>query len=648
MFWINFLHMLWAILGLGFLIFIHELGHYWMARRVGMRVDTFAIGFGKPIYSWVRDGVKWQIGWLPFGGYVKIAGTETDGNVDPYQVSDGFYGKGPWNRIKVALAGPVVNLVFALLVFTILWAAGGREKPFAENTAKLGWVDPHSQLYAKGIRPGDEITAYDSKEFGGAKDHLYATLVDDGEVTIKGFKNNYNTQQKEAFELSLKPYVPAHALDNSRKSLGVMAPANYLIYMPSQDALVGLQDAPLTKSGIQEGDRIVWVDGELIFSTAQLINVLNDGRALLTIKRQGDVLLARVPRVEAQELKFSAEFKDELMDWQFEADLRGKKLPKLFVLPYNLTNDCLVESKLDLIDADKQQDVFGDTPFSKLESALVPGDRIIAIDGQPVDKAYELLALLQKRVVNIIVQREPKAIQKIAASQADEDFDQSLDVKSIQSIAQTIGSGQELRQASSLVLLKPVEPKKEKDLVRSQSNQLASAKETEKWLQSIEDKDKRAQLQRLLDQQKNKLSIGIVPADRKVNFNPQPLQMFGQVLDEILYTLQALFSGGLSPKWLSGPVGIIQVVQNTWTVGAKEALFWMGAISLNLGMLNLLPIPVLDGGTIVLTFAELVTGRRLKPKTLEKIVLPFAILLIGFFIFVTYHDIARIFSGLGR
>ncbi len=63
---INLIYILLAILGLSFLIFIHELGHYWMARRVGMRVETFAIGFGKPIYSWVRDGVKWQVGWLLF------------------------------------------------------------------------------------------------------------------------------------------------------------------------------------------------------------------------------------------------------------------------------------------------------------------------------------------------------------------------------------------------------------------------------------------------------------------------------------------------------------------------------------------------------------------------------------------------------
>ena len=70
-----------------------------------------------------------------------------------------------------------------------------------------------------------------------------------------------------------------------------------------------------------------------------------------------------------------------------------------------------------------------------------------------------------------------------------------------------------------------------------------------------------------------------------------------------------------------------------------------GGGDLNLAILNLLPIPVLDGGTILMTLIEVVTGRKIHPKTLEKIIVPFAILLIAFFIFITYHDLSRIFGG---
>src|SRR3989344_8333015 len=104
-----------GILGLGFLVFIHELGHYWMARRQGMRVEAFAIGFGKPLYTWEHKGVKWHICCLPFGGYVKIAGMQKEKGLEPYEIEDGFFGKPPWQRIQVALAGPLVNIAFAVV-----------------------------------------------------------------------------------------------------------------------------------------------------------------------------------------------------------------------------------------------------------------------------------------------------------------------------------------------------------------------------------------------------------------------------------------------------------------------------------------------------------------------------------------------------
>jgi regulator of sigma E protease len=100
----------------------------------------------------------------------------------------------------------------------------------------------------------------------------------------------------------------------------------------------------------------------------------------------------------------------------------------------------------------------------------------------------------------------------------------------------------------------------------------------------------------------------------------------------------------LNPKYMSGPVGIVHVVHQSWMVGVKEALFWMGIISLNLGIVNLLPIPVLDGGHIMFSLLEMVRKRPLRSKTMERLVLPFIGLLIAFFIYITYQDIARLFS----
>ena len=218
-----------AILGLGFLVFIHELGHYFVAKKTKMTIEVFSIGFGKPIYSWMRGDIKWQIGSLPFGGYVKIKGMQTEDGQDPHDISDGFFGKKPIDRIKVAIMGPVVNIVFALLAFSLLYFMGGRSKPFAEFNNKIGWVDESSELYKKGVRPGDEIVEYGGKTFTGVKDLLYSGLTSEENAEIKGFKVDYYTGEKTPFSYTLNKY--SHPLQSRQglTTIGVLAPSNYLI-----------------------------------------------------------------------------------------------------------------------------------------------------------------------------------------------------------------------------------------------------------------------------------------------------------------------------------------------------------------------------------------------------------------------------------
>ena len=102
--------------------------------------------------------------------------------------------------------------------------------------------------------------------------------------------------------------------------------------------------------------------------------------------------------------------------------------------------------------------------------------------------------------------------------------------------------------------------------------------------------------------------------DERVQYNPNPIVLFDKVFEEIWHTLKALFTGALNPKWMSGPIGIVQVVHDNSMVSIKEALFWLGAISLNLGVLNLLPLPVLDGGTICFSLYEIITEGSLKQR----------------------------------
>ncbi len=648
----SILYIIFAILALSFLIFIHELGHYFMARRVGMKVETFAIGFGKPIFSWEHDGVKWQIGWILFGGYVKIAGQDLDKDKDPYSVPDSFFSKPPLDRIKVAVMGPLVNLVFALLVFTLLWVDGGRQKNFSEYTSKIGWVDPKSELFAHGIRPGDEIASYDNKSYQSSKDHLYAPMMGSKSIQVKGEKITYDSKQKIPFEYSVKTYSHPAAFEKDILTAGIIQPANYILYekLPGGKENLLPEGSPLQGSGIQYNDRIFWVDGEIIFSSLQLNNMLNDDRVLLTIERGGKHFLARAPRVPIKELKLDQQVKDELTDWQYAAQLDNLKFQDLYVLPYNLTNQAVVENQIKFIDKDKEEEAFPKFPFSNLETPLQPGDKIVAIHNSLINNSPELLSQIQNNIVNVIVQRDPEGEKRISWQEADRSFDQHINWRDLQEIANSIGTPNPIHSAGNFVLLSPIVPKTRSQIFLSPEKQawlMAEMINEKKEVEAIEDPDTRAHAMNLLAAREKELMLGLPGVqDRKVDYNPLPTDTFVSVFDEIWRTLTALVTGSLNPKWISGPIGIVQVVHDSWMVSLRDALFWIGAISLNLGVLNLLPIPVLDGGTILMSFIEMITGRKISPKLLEKLILPFAILLIGLFLYLTFNDVSRIFSQL--
>lgn len=631
-----------SLVALSFLIFIHELGHYLMAKKVGMKVETFSIGFGKPIVSWVRDGVTWQIGWLFFGGFVKIAGQEMDGEKNPYEVENGFFGKSPWDRIKVAFAGPFMNLILALILFAFLWFLGGREKNFSEFTPKIGWVDPKSELYQQGVRPGDEIVAYNDISYQSAKDHLIQPMTASENLNIVINKVDYPTKNKVEKTFSVKVYNRPDTLEPGLLTGGILQPASYVIFkgpLPN--------GSPLADSGIEEGDRVIWVDGHIIFSQQELNKIINDDRILMTIERNGEKILRRVPRIQVEELKLNPTYREEIVDWQYEAGLNQIKTRNLYTIPYDLNQKGETEEILDFIDKDKKEEAFPENLFSDIEEPLITGDRIIAINGKKVEKPWQLLELLQERKVNIIVQRDPGLLKSIPWQGSDDSFQDEVDWKDLNKIAATIGTEKPLSPIGNLYLLKTVTPKRLLDLKmpeEAKAMQAVAISEKKKMIEEIQDPEKRAFALNLLENQTNQLVLGLPIVDRKITYNPNPFQMFRSTLEEIGHTLSSLFTGTLNPKWMSGPVGIIHMVHDQSFVSLKESLYWIGLISLNLGILNLLPIPVLDGGTILFSFYELITGKRIQPKTLEKLIIPFAILLIGFFIYLTYNDLMRIFS----
>ncbi len=627
-------YVLLSILALGFLIFIHELGHYYAARWMGMKVDAFGIGFGKAIYSWTRDGVEWRLNWLPFGGYVKIAGMELSKDEDPDKVPGGFYSKTPLQRIFVSFAGPFVNLAFALLVFTVIWMAGGREKPFSQLTNVVGWVDPKSELFAEGVRPGDEVLSYNGHAFRGVADHMTGPMMAGDSLTVEGISQKGG----KPFEFTIKPYPHPAALQQGLMTSGILQPASFVI--------TGDLSSKVGPGGIQKGDRIVWINGEKIYSMYQLRGALNSDRVLLTVKRGDKLLQRRVPRVSVNELLLNTETREELTDWQFDAKLSGKKLRTLTFLPYNLDHDGIIEGRIPVVDQELEVEFFPKVVAGATDEPLQAGDRIVAISGSKIANSSELFSKLQTQMANVIVKRGTEQEKVLSLQEEQAHFLKAFENPDLQKLIQSVGSNESLHQLGSYVLLGPIEPKTQQALHQntpeSKTAYLSQLVEKQKEIEAIENPEMREKALAQFHQSQEQLYLGISVTDAQARYNPGPFQQFGDLTKEIYRSLKALFTGTLSPKWLSGPPGIVQAVQSSLKVSYVEALFWLGLISLNLGYLNLLPIPVLDGGYICIFLFEMVSKKRVRPEYLEKLILPFVLILIGFLIYASYNDLIRI------
>ena len=640
----NILHIVLAAFGLGFLIFIHELGHYWMARRVGMTVEIFSIGFGKPFYSWEHKGVKWQFCYLPFGGYVRIAGMEKQGFLEPYDIPDGFYGKSPWARIKVAAVGPLVNLVFAFLAFCLLWVSGGREKPFSEFTRLIGWVDPNSDLYGSGVRPGDEITTLNHKPFTCFHDVLYASMLDAGDPMLSGTKIDYFTQEKRPFTYVFPMGFSLKGVERIKAIFETLTPAGYLLYTGNATLPDG---SPMQNSGIRHNDRVIWADGKLIFSKDELLETINESRVLLTVERDSKNFLARVPRVKISDLRILPEQKAEIEDWQHEKCIKGK-VQNLLSIPYILSPEGVVQGQLSYLNAQSREEMPSTRQRNYSEVVLEPLDRIIAVDGIPVHSSCELLKLLQSRHIQMIVCNGGD-LHTLSWKDADRHFLSDIDTKALADMIGSIGTLSPLSEVGKLRLLKPVAPKTLSDIPLPQeinARMIENLKAQRKAIEELQDPQEKAAAERQLEESQNRLMLGIPLQDRMVNYNPSPFALFFNVFKETWRTLIALFTGILSPKWLAGPVGMVQVMHQSWATGVKEALYWLAVISMNLGILNFLPVPVLDGGHICFSLWEVITKKRIKSKTMERLIIPFILFLIALFVYLTYHDIVRLITRL--
>jgi regulator of sigma E protease len=260
---------------LGVLIFVHELGHFLMARRIGVRVLTFSLGFGPKLINIKRGGTEYCVSAIPLGGYVKMAGENPEDSRTG--APDEFLSKGKWQRFQVLVMGPIMNLVLAVVVMALVYYQGAQVPQFETQPVIIGTFTQDSVGEKAGLKPGDRIVSVDGKNVENWDQFSMAIVGKAKRQVSIGY-----VRDGRAAELMV---VPTPQTKYEMGDIGVQPRIH-----PEMDQIVPGQ--PADQAGLRKGDVILAVGNELNVSYDRLIELLRSspGKSLVFQIKRGDTI----------------------------------------------------------------------------------------------------------------------------------------------------------------------------------------------------------------------------------------------------------------------------------------------------------------------------------------------------------------------
>src|SRR5208282_839601 len=261
---------------LGFMILIHEFGHYAVAKFLGVRVEQFAIGFGKRLVGFRKGDTDYRINAIPLGGYVKMSG---ENPMDERTGDPGEFMAHPrWHRFLIAIAGPSMNILLAIFLLTAVYMVHYEYAVFMDKPAVIEGVKHDSPADKAGLQPGDRIIKVD-----GIENPTWEQLQP--RVWLSPNQPLAITVQR-GDQIFQKTIVPQAVTSSEVGSAG---------WFPEAPVIVGQiePDSPAAKGGLKEDDRIVALDGKPLVSIEAMIERLQQTKETpvdLTISRENQTL----------------------------------------------------------------------------------------------------------------------------------------------------------------------------------------------------------------------------------------------------------------------------------------------------------------------------------------------------------------------
>ncbi len=660
-----------VVLGLGMVIFFHELGHFAVAKWCDVHVERFSIGIGPIIWSRQKGETEYALSALPFGGYVKMLGQD---DMDPNQMTSdeiaenerSYSAKKVWQRMAIISAGVIMNVITGFMFFAIAYRFG-----VVELVPMVGNVHAGSPAWEAGIRDGDMIRSINGDSIQNFTDINQAVVLSSGSVSIEG-----DHVDGTPFSTVIMP-----KLGKTVRMIGV-GPTNTALLSsqipdPESITIRGLA-AEKASRPFMPGDRVVAVNGEpvkylheMAYKTSKYASselaytvqrpvVTDDGAALTDQFETIEILVPPKPMKSigiwmaigpvTSIVKGSIADKaglrvDDLItrvdELTVSKDIDPLRLPNYFAehagTPVTVTVTRQTEDKgdvetiLTMIPSDapgwseRPMTITAPLPISAVGAGIHVQPRIAHIvEGS--EAAMDSKLKVDQKISSIELQHaDPQNIVKdilgdeVAATRVPEEGEQ--------------GPG-EPNWAYMFSIIQQVPDRHVRIHVASTADDgggfatvLKEAKPEQDWfmpLRGINGWERETRV-REAESWSEAASLGLRHT-KNSGIN-------------IYMTLRSLVQGNLSVKALSGPLGIVSIGYMVADHGTTKLLMFLGFLSINLAVLNFLPIPILDGGHMVFLIWEAVARRKPSPRVINLAHGVGLVFIISLFVFVMYLDI---------
>jgi regulator of sigma E protease len=657
------------IIGLGFLIFVHELGHFLAARAVGIKVEQFAVGMGHAVLSFrkgigvrigstykavearIKEGAKasdfgeteYRLSWMPFGGYVKMLGQD---DTDPTAVSDdprAFNNKPVWARMVVIAAGVTMNMIFAVVFFVVAFLWGVDFPPpivgdvVPGSPARVTAAENHPDEV--GLRPGDRISRINGKaavDFTDVK--VASALSAQGEmIRMEVRRPRMGDQPAQELLFSLEPKATRDGL----YQVGIAQPMEIRLFeekeIKNAPAVYRRVETLLTDLGLSFGMRLVAVNGQPVEEYWQYRVLLNEANGKpvelqfhSTAEGSGEgTTITITPETELEQngndvehllgltppLRIISVQKNSGANGALEA---GDLIVEVGVTPWPTFDELRKAAKAS---AGKPMPIAVRRGDQRLELVVTPNnDGKIGIVPEPeIDTNIVGSVLAGSPFLSMQWMRGTRITQ--INGQAVENY---VDIRGALAEVQP-GESVDIRY--ELPLAGGVSESQSITIESKHLQQMANLR----WSDPL--------ALFFADLQVPYKAAGPVEA---IEMGVQRTWKFALTT---YITIARLFDRRVPVKELRGPVGIIDLGAKASARGWSYLLFFLGLINVALAVFNFLPLPIVDGGLFVLLIVEKIRGKPV-PLAVQSAITYIGLVLIGgFFIFVTTQDIVRLISG---